>query len=581
MTEAIVTIEAVSFQYDGASAPVLQNVDLTVYAGETVLLLGPGGCGKSSLLLCLNGVVPQKIAGQFSGRVTVSGRDVAAHEVYELAEHVGIVFQDPEAQFCTLYVEDEVAFGLENLRYARDVMRERVAWALQQVGLSAKAGARLDQLSGGQQQKVALASVLAMAPDVLVCDAPTAHLDPVAARDFFALLRRLKRELGQTIIIVEQQVDTCIDMVDRLVLMNQRGQIIGNGPPSDVIAGLDPEMLDRYGIWTPQMWDLVDMLRRQGMPVATYPLTVEDAYARLAPVLNNGYALWKEPAEALDGCVSNQRPAILRVAGLSHTYAAAPVRTTALRDVHIDICAGDFCAIVGQNGAGKTTLAKYLTRILNPPRGTVFFNGADIAGLPLRDLIRSIGYVFQNPEHQFVAHTVYDELAYSLRIRGCAEDTVRARVLETLDMFHMHALMHSRPFTLSRGEQRQLSVATMLIAGPDVLILDEPTIGLDKAAATKLMDALRQMNAQGQTIIFITHDMRLVAEYARSVIVLAHGSAIFQGTVRELFDQPAVMDAAALLPPPLVALVQQVRAAYPAFPALTSVRELRQLLPVA
>jgi energy-coupling factor transporter ATP-binding protein EcfA2 len=577
MTKTIIAIQDLTFQYEGSDAPTLIHVNLSLKEGETVLLLGPSGCGKSTLLLCLNGIIPKRVAGQFRGRATVAGLDVAEHEVYEMAQRIGIVFQDPEAQFSTLYVEDEVAFGLENLRYPRDVMQSQVAWALQQVGLADKIGVRLDHLSGGEKQKVALASVLAMAPEIMVLDAPTANLDPASARDFWILLRHLKQELGKTVIIVEQQVDEFIDMVDRLVVMNEQGRIIGDGRPREVIEALGSEVLTRYGIWIPQIWELAGKARRQGISTAAYPLTIQEAYTSLVSLFDNHM-----PANgAIEGSSTltfPEQPEVIQVNGLSHTYSSSLEGTVALRNVRLQIHAGDFCAIVGQNGAGKTTLAKYITKILEPPPGTLFLNGADAAELSLSDVTRHVGYVFQNPEHQFVEDTVYDELAYSLRVRGSDEETVRARVVEMLETFQLRSLAHLHPFALSQGEKRRLSVATMLIARPDVLILDEPTLGQDRATALALMEAMQDLNRQGKTIIFITHDMRLVSEYARRAIVMAQGAVIFQGTVFELFEHPDIMAAASLLPPPVVALTRQFHAANPAFPPVTSMREFRELL---
>lgn len=579
MSTPLVELQNVTFQYEDTDRPALRNVTMRIQPGEVVLLLGPSGSGKSTLLLTLNGIVPHRVAGRFSGQVTVAGKDVASHEVYELAEDLGLVFQDPEEQFCMLYVEDEVAFGLENLRYPREHIRKRVTWALEQVGLADKATARLDRLSGGEKQKVALASVLAMDSTVLVLDAPTANLDPASTREFWALLRRLKADLGKTLLIVEQQVDEFIDMVDRLILLNEHGRIIANGPPQTVVADIGPEALERSGIWIPQVWELADTARRHGAAITSYPVTIEDAYADLAPMFDGTSRT--VPLNGEEGIHTEQQPAILTVRGLSHTYATAPAGAHALRDVNLRIDAGDFCAIVGQNGAGKTTLAKYLTKILEPPADTVFLNGQDVAALPLRDVTRRVGYVFQNPEHQFVEDTVYDELAYSLRVRGVDEEAIRTRVLELLDRFQLRNLVHHSPFALSQGEKRRLSVATMLIVEPDLLILDEPTIGQDRATASALMGAMRHLNERGKTIIIITHDMRLVAEYARSAAVMVDGRVVFQGTVRELFDRTEVMAAASLLTPPIVALARQFRETDAAFPAITSMREFRQLLEAA
>jgi len=579
MTETAIAIRDLTFQYEGADTPVFENLRLTVEAGETVLLLGPSGCGKSTLLLCLNGIIPKRLPGRFHGQVVVAGLDVAQHEVHQMAEKVGLVFQDPEAQFSMLYVEDEVAFGLENLRYPRPQIRRRVTEALQQVGLRDKIGVRLDRLSGGEKQKVALASALAMAPDILAFDAPTANLDPVSARDFWALLRRLKEDWGKTLLIVEQQVDEFIDMVDRLVLMDGQGQIIGDGPPQQVIEQVGPETLTRHGIWVPQIWEVVETARRQALTVPAYPLTVQETVAALAPLLNGRGA--RPPGEtaryAPAPSSESEAEMALAVNGLSHTYPG-PNPTPALQNVRLRVPVGDFCAIVGQNGAGKTTLAKFMTKILEPPPNTVFLNGADVAELSLSQVTRQVGYVFQNPEHQFVEDTVYGELAYGLRVRGMDEATIRHRVLETLKAFRLRHRAHDHPFALSQGEKRRLSVATMLILNPEILILDEPTLGQDRATAATLMNAMQDLNRQGKTVVFITHDMRLVAEYARSVAVMKGGSVLFRGTVHQLFDRPQVMEAASLLAPPVVTLARELRRATPTVPPLTSVRAFRQFL---
>ncbi len=577
MDQPIISFEHVTFQYEGADVPVLNDVSFSVEAGEVVLLLGPSGSGKSTLLLCLNGIIPKRIAGQFRGQVRVAGLAVEEHEVYELAQKVGLVFQDPEAQFSMLYVEDEVAFGLENLCYPREVIRERVMWALHQVGMADKFGARLDRLSGGEKQKVALASVLAMEPDILALDAPTANLDPASAHEFWELLRRLHEGSGHTLIIVEQHIDEIIDMVDRVILLDGEGQVIGNGPPREVIESLGMAALERCEVWIPQIWELTDMARRRGAIIPAYPFTMEEASAVLgAWIRQDGFAPPEEDGGETNVLADVNRP-ILAVERLSHTYTPAFDTRPALQEVSLQIAAGDFCAIVGQNGAGKTTLAKYLTGILEPPPETVYLDGVDVATLPLAELTRRVGYVFQNPEHQFVEDTVYDELAYGLRVRGVDEATVRARVREVLTRFRLRAKAHRHPFSLSQGEKRLLSVAAMLILDPAVLILDEPTLGLDRGTALALMTELQERNTQGTTILFITHDMHLVTEYARSVAVMSEGTVVFQGPVEALFQQPEVLATAALREPPVVALARQLRVTCPTLPTIRSVRDFRRL----
>lgn len=575
MSKAAIVVQELTFQHEASRSPCLNQVSFSLNEGEIGLLLGPSGSGKSTLLFCLNAIIPQLIKGSLSGQVVVDGLDVGRHRVHHLAERIGLVFQNPESQFCTVNVADEVAFGLENLRWSRPRMRQRVGEVLQMVGLRHKEGARIDQLSGGEMQKLALASGLAMDPQLLLFDAPTANLDPVAARDFYHLLYRLKQETGKTMLIVEQQLDMVIGIVDRLLLLNDQGQLVANGTPAAVLAEQSLDALSRYGVWTPQLWELAEVVRQRGEMFFDYPLTLATAYDQFRPFFNHSISPARPvlPAEKHDK--SSKNP-ILRVRDLSYTYAQSD--TPALNQINLTLQSGDFCAIVGQNGAGKTTLIKNITGILPPPPDTVFLKGENVSGMPLAELTRHIGYVFQNPEHQFVADTVFDELAYSLRVRGLAEASLRAKVEEIITLFDLGAVKRAHPFSLSHGQKRQLSVATVLICEPDILILDEPTLGLDKGAALALMELLQGLNEEGKTILFITHDMRLTADYAHSVIVMAAGSVIFQGTPHALFEQPEIMETAALIAPPVVALSWQLRQEHPDYPLATTVAEFNQQL---
>jgi energy-coupling factor transport system ATP-binding protein len=473
-----------------------------------------------------------------------------------------------------------VAFGLENLRYPRPVMRQKVGQALLMVGLAHKEEARLDQLSGGEKQKVALASVLAMDPQLLVFDAPTTNLDPVAAHDFYALLGRLKQETGKSMLIVEQQLDEVMTLTDRLLLLDPNGRLVGNGSITTVLAHLPPAVLARYGIWTPQVWELAEAARQQGVPISTYPLTVAEAHRQLQPFLNGGASPSSFPAAVSDrrAELPQEQETVLKVNDLSYTYPGAGL--PALRQVNLRLQAGDFCAMVGQNGAGKTTLVKTVTKILPPPADTVFLGGEDAARVPLDEVARRVGYVFQNPEHQFVAGTVFDEVAYSLRLQGVHEAVVRTEVERMMAHYRLGDVAKAHPFSLSQGQKRLLSIAAVLITGPDVLILDEPTLGLDRTAAVTVMESLRQLNQEGTTILFISHDMRLTADYAHSVIVMAAGAVIYQGAPRALFARPEVMAQAALIAPPVVRLGWQIRQHKPERPLAITVSEFRQQITV-
>ncbi len=574
MTPAI-AVDGLTFRYRGRKEPCLRDLSFVVPAGETVLVLGPSGGGKSTLAFCLNGMIPHGIDGELSGTVHIHGRDTRARPLAATAREVGIVFQDPETQFCTLRVDDEIAFGLENLGVPRAQMPERIAAAMEAAGLGCKPDTRIDHLSGGNKQRLALACVLAMQPSVLVFDEPTSNLDPAGAVEVFAALRRLKIRGEHTMIVVEHRLDGLMDLIDRVIVLGPDGSLIDDGAPRRVLSD-QAVRLEREGIWIPQVCELAAQLKVRGIELARYPLTVDEAMVELgtsppAPPLGRagrlsgevGRVSWQHhpglPSRAAIAPIEPPLPSQGRGGGrgsltfnhLSYRYGKGP---WVLRDVSLTVQAGDFCAIVGPNGAGKSTLAQHLIATLRPPRGTVFLGDRDVRDLSATELASTVGYVFQNPEHQFVARTVFDELAFGLRLRRVPEPDIRAKVEALLAEFGLARLALANPFQLSHGEKRRLSVATMLILEQHVLVLDEPTFGQDRRNAEMLLSICEQLHRNGRTILMITHDMRLVAEHARTVVVLVDGKVVYRGEPQGLFADAALMRRAQLAPPPMVEL---------------------------
>jgi energy-coupling factor transport system ATP-binding protein len=601
----VIDIQALSFKYVGRREPTIRDLSLTVRAGESVLVLGPSGCGKSTLALCLNGAVPQAISGEMLGSVRVAGLDTRTASMADLARRVGIVFQDPEAQFCMLTVEDEVAFGLENLAVPRGEMDARIDDALSKVGLKDRRLERIERLSGGQKQRLALACVLVQEPEVLVLDEPTAQLDPAATTEVMALLGRLRAEQRHTLVIVEHRLDEVMPLVDRALVFGASGELVADGPPRQVIRD-HGDWLAEAGVWTPHVSELARRLVRRGVALDPFPLTVDEAVTALEPHVgllevpsppaaplrgaNIGYADVTvrgrgehasrvtgeriETGEAVrtgagggEGAMNcaptmsriktgapNERPTaaysiLLQVRRLSYQYAraAAPV----LSDVSFSVEAGELVAMVGANGAGKSTLARLIAGIVRPPAGAVLVGERDVCSVATGKLARDVGYVFQYPEHQFVGQTVLDDVAYGLRRAGVVEPEAVERANAMLDDFGLLRLGPAHPFTLSHGEQRRLSVASMLILGQRLLLLDEPTFGQDQRNAAMLLDKLEGLAASGRAIVVVSHDMRLVAERAQRVLVLVDGALAFDGTPADLFGNADLLKRSQLSPPPL------------------------------
>ncbi len=483
----MISTRRLTIRYPRTSTPAVQDVSFDLPAGELTLLLGPSGGGKSTLALALTGLIPHHIFAHLKGEIRIAGLNPAEAEPAQIAAQVGILFQDPEAAFATLTVEDELAFGLENLAVPREAMPARMQAALAAVGMEGFLHRRLETLSGGEAQRIALAALLAMQPPVLILDEPTANLDPQATRDFFATLERLKGD--HTILLIEHKLDACWHLADRVLFLGEDGRLLAEGAPEATLQAHLPQILEA-GIWVPSALD----------PRAGQRPTPADF-----PPLNDA-------------------PPAVDIRDLTFAYpGGAPV----LRGVNLRIPQGDFVALLGANGAGKSTLALHMAGLLPPPQtGNVRLFGRPLHSLTPREKADLVGFVFQNPEHQFVTERVWDELAYSLRVRGWPEPRVRARVESLLADFRLTAHAERNPFTLSQGQKRRLSVGTMLAAGQRLLILDEPTFGQDRNTAYALMERLRALNQQGVTIVMITHDLRLAREYARRVVTLAQGQVV-------------------------------------------------------
>ncbi|MFF3558363.1 ABC transporter ATP-binding protein [Streptomyces tsukubensis] len=501
----MIRFENVSVTYDGAAAPTVAGVDLTVPEGELVLLVGPSGVGKSTLLGTVSGLVPHFTGGTLRGRVTVDGRDTRTHPPRQLADVVGTVGQDPSAHFVTDTVEDELAYGMESLGTPPDVMRRRVEETLDLLGLAGLRERPIATLSGGQRQRVAIGSVLAAHPKVLVLDEPTSALDPAAAEEVLAVLQRLVHDLGTTVLLAEHRLERVVQYADRVVLLAERGTAPVTGTPEKIMAvsPVHPPVvaLGKLAGWDPLPLSVRDARRRA--------VDLRDRLGDPAPV----------PAPR-----SGETVAGLSGVGVRHG------RVTALRDIDLTLTGGETVALMGRNGAGKSTLLSSLVGLVEPVSGTVSVGGLAPHRTRPRDLIRRVGLVPQEPRDLLYADTVAAECAAADSDAGAEPGSCRALVTRLLpgvaDATH--------PRDLSEGQRLALALAVVLTSRPPLLLLDEPTRGLDYAAKARLVTVLKELAAQGHAIVLATHDVELAAELAQRVVVLADGEIVADGPTAEV-----------------------------------------------
>ena len=509
----MIELHGVSVTFDGQDAPVLRDVDLTVPEGELCLVIGRTGSGKTTLLRTLNGLVPHFSGGTLAGHVVVDGRDTREHRPRDLAEVVGYVGQDPLAGFVTDTVEDELAYGMESLGVAPDVMRKRVEETLDLLGLAHLRQRPLTDLSGGQQQRVAIGSVLTAHPRVLVLDEPTSALDPLAAEEVLATLQRLVHDLGMTVVLAEHRLERVVQYADRVVLVPGDGEPLVHGDPDEVLTT------------SPIAPPVVELARVAGW--RPLPLSVRDARRRAAP-LRGQLAAITPPARAS----ASPGEVVGRVDDVVAGYRRVPV----LRGVSLPLARGEIVALMGRNGAGKSTLLKTLVGLRTPDSGTVEVGGQRPQDLKPSALLRRVGLVPQVPGDLLYESTVARECVQADKDAGVPAGTT-ASLFARLSP---GVPEEQHPRDLSEGQRLTLALAIVLASHPPLLLLDEPTRGLDYSAKHRLVEILRDLADSGHAVMLATHDVELVAEVATRVVVLADGEVVADGPVAEvLVSSPA------------------------------------------
>lgn len=581
-------LDRVSVRYAGTGTWVPQGVTLDLPAGTTTLLLGPSGCGKSTVTLTLNGLVPHSVPSDYRGSVLVAGREVADADIAHLAGTVAMVMQDPDSQVVTTRILDEVCYALENLRAPADRIEPRAMSALEAVGMGRFARASPWELSGGQRQRVVLAAALAVEPALLVLDEPTANLDPAGSADFYALLPVLKGR-GTAVLVVEHDLDGLIGDIDRVIALDADGATIAVGPPDEVF-GAHGRALAAAGIRLPTAVRLHQRLAARGLldraPLAgdgapRVPLTLDDAARELAASRLGERSAAPPDRGAGEGTDAADCPGegardrgagpVLVVRGLRVPRGRGRRRHEVLHDVSLTVERGQILAVVGVNGSGKSTLLRALAGLERWTAGEV-----SVAGRRRRPgrTGRAVTLVMQNPEHQFLERTVRDELAHGMRLEGDEEAAVERAVAGMLARFDLVDRAGANPFLLSGGQQRRLSVASVLGEHREAICLDEPTFGQDRRSAEALMARLHDVAADGAGLVIATHDMELAAEHADRVLVLAAGRVLAEGPAGEVLADAPLLERAGLRPPALVELTRAAAALRATVPACVSWKEL-------
>ena len=537
-----ISVNNLSWQYDGRSKPAISNISFDVEKGEFILILGSSGSGKSTLALCLNGLIPQEMHGKFSGEVRIEGLPTDKTSLSQLTQKVGVIFQDPESQIAMLKVEDDVAFGLENRLIPLDEMKIRVKESLKSVGLLEYKDDITSILSGGMKQKLSLASMLAPLPDILIFDEPTSNLDPKSSQGLYDLMHQFKRLEKYTILAIEHKLDGLMDIVNRVLLLNPDGTLLADGNPRDVFKKHFSKIKE-YGIWIPTVFwigmKIEEKYKEQNIQIEPLPLTINEAVNTFKPLLK--FSSNEKDKEIRNKKIKKRKCKKINQLEIRDLSFAYTDEKCVLKNLSFSVDKGDFLAIVGPNGSGKTTLAKILIGILKATSGTVFLHGKDILSINPVEISEEMGFVFQNPEHQFLSDTVFNEVALSLRLTDKPEYFIEKRVNDILKQFELIEFKEKNPFSLSQGQKRRLSVTTMLLWDQDILIFDEPTFGQDFKNSQQMWDILRRLNSIGKTIIVITHDMGFVSELTEKVILLFEGEIKFFGNTFDLFQKKELL----------------------------------------
>jgi energy-coupling factor transport system ATP-binding protein len=504
----IINFKDFSWKYKASKDLVLDSINFSVGKEEFLGIMGPTGAGKSTLCSCINGLIPLRTRGWIKGNVEILGMNTRNAKMTDIGTKVGLVFQDPETQFIMMTVEDEIAIGLETLSLSREEIKNRIQWALKIVGLEGYEEKSPDELSGGQKQRIAIASIMAMRPEILILDEPTSDLDPKGKYEVFQTLEEIRKQYNLTILLVSHDTKKVLQFCSRVLLIDD-GKIKFDAKPKEMLQHED--LLHKLGIYYPKTTDFIDIPRVEKI------------------IINKE----KEP--------------IIEVFNLNFTY---PNLTQALKDINLTIYKNDFIAIIGKNGSGKTTLIKHFNGILKPQQGEISLIGKNIQDYSISNVSEIIGYCYQNPDHQLFKNTIRDEIEYGLKNLKFSEEEIKKRYSEMIQLLNLKNFEedYESTFYLSKGIRQRLALASVLVLKPEILIIDEPTTGQDFLMIQEFMKILQDLHAQNHTIIMVTHDPYVISYYSKEVIILDDGKLIGKVPTQEFLQNKELQEIASFMP---------------------------------
>ncbi len=550
--DTVISLEDVTFTYEG-DVVALHDLNLTVRRGEFVVVLGANGAGKSTLCYLLSGIVPHIYGGRRGGIVSVAGADPWDEPLYATSQRCGVLMQDPEVQLFMPTLKSELAFGPSNLGVPRPEIMARARDALSLVRLEGLEEHNPRDLSGGQKQRAALASILTMAPQVLVLDEPTSQLDPLGRWEVVESIERLKQKGDLTIVMTTHETEEILRLADQVLVLD-RGQTALQGEPAEVFSR--HAELEASGVKTPTLMLIESTLVRPevGSSEAVVAkgkvdLTLSEVAEQIRTEVERGRLRVDPEGLSVARPAAADGPGVLEASDLTMEYPGPP-SVVALRDVNLQIHRGEFVGIVGQNGSGKSTLVKCFVGLLRPKRGDVFFKGESIRGLSVGEIARRIGLVLQNPDYQLFTSYSHEEIRFGLRNVGVPEEEIEQRVEEALAMVDLTEEADLFPFRLSFGDRRKLAVAATMALRPEVLIMDEPTTAQDHRGRYQLADLAKRFHEEkGGTVLMITHDVDLIARYAQRLIVLYEGEVLLDGPTAKVFSEVTELEKSFVVPP--------------------------------
>lgn len=575
---SLLELREVSFKYlnhnkddslDSAKAQdstfALNNISLSIEAGEFVGIIGPSGSGKTTLASIFSGAIPHHYSGELSGTVKIAGQETKNLALTNIACLIGSVIQDIDAQMVAANVEDEILFGLENFGVAHNEIPNRIDEALQIVGISDLRNRDLDTLSGGQKQKVAIAAILALKPKVMVLDEPTCALDPVSSKMIFSILKDLNKNFGITVVVIEQKVALLSEYCKRLVVLSN-GTLSLDLPVGQALKNMD--LLYSIGINYPRTTHLVNDLQRESVcSKSDLPVSVEDTVNTIVNTINSGNSLVSHDdshsecdedkrAVAFDFSNESQNLAqnsspCLSLQNVSFSY---PSGVSALEKVSFDAYPGELVTLVGRNGAGKTTVTKIINGLLKPSSGSIFIDGKNTSNMKISQIAHYVSTLFQNPDRQLCKDTILEEVAFSCILLGESVKEANDHAMQVIEKLNLDP--NASPFMLSRGQRQMVALAATVVTKPKILVLDEPTCGLDYMECLRIMQVVEDLRDHGCCVIMVCHDMEVVLDFATRLIVVNDGHILEDGSISHVFENKSICDEAALCAPLLCAVSQ-------------------------